>query len=529
MKTIKYMILCVTPILLLFLVFGCQQDLAVTNLNAPDAERALARANDIEKLAGGAGNQWWRSQSYYCWAPSTMADEFTSSWGNFGMRDMSSEPRAGFDNSPSYGYDEAARYPWRYPYRAISAVNDPLAQIEGGMVILDEETGEDRTMFVKTWCKLMQGLSLGFLGQVFDQAFIIDENTDLEGDIPPVPYDQVHEAGMQKLQETIDLAKNNTFTIPSNYFPVIGGLTNEKVEKIAHSFMARYMAGVARTPEERAAADWASIASHASQGITENLELDMDDQSWWSYMAGLMLNEGWMRSDYKLIGPADTSGVYETWLNTPVDDRDEFLIETDDKRITDGNPDGTGKYFDYYGKSGFRANRGTYHYSMYHHYTYLPTYKNGYVGPAPLMWVAEMDFLRAEAALRQGSAQAAVDIINQYHVGVGEMKPVSSSLTVGTPADERDGRPDKGGLGNSIWSVLKYEKGIEIAGKQAFVAWTDRRGWGTLVKGTILYLPIPGRELEVLLMDNYTFGGVGNAGGAPKAMAPPKPIEGPRY
>ena len=65
MKTIKYMILCVTPILLLFLVFGCQQDLAVTNLNAPDAERALARANDIEKLAGGAGNQWWRSQSYY--------------------------------------------------------------------------------------------------------------------------------------------------------------------------------------------------------------------------------------------------------------------------------------------------------------------------------------------------------------------------------------------------------------------------------------------------------------------------------
>ena len=38
----------------------------------------------------------------------------------------------------------------------------------------------------------------------------------------------------------------------------------------------------------------------------------------------------------------------------------------------------------------------------------------------------------------------------------------------------------------------------------------NRRGWGDLVSGTPEHLAIPGKELEILLMDNYTFGGVAN-------------------
>ena len=529
MKTIKYIAVCLAPLLVLLVVIGCQKDLSVTNLNAPDKDRALASPNDVEKLAGGAFRQWWWSQVYRPWAFSVMADEFTSSWGNFGMRDTGSEPRKAWDNSPSYGYDSVNRYPWRYCYRAISAVNDPLSQVEGGMKIVDEE-GNDMTMFVKTWAKFIQGISLGFLGQVFDKAFIIDETTDLAAKQQPFPYTEVHARGMEKLQEAIDLCKSNSFTIPSTYMPILGKeYTNVDLEKLAHSFMARYMAGVARSPEERAAADWASIANHAANGITEDVEFDCDGDIWWSYLAGLMMNKGWLRSDYKLIGPADTSGNYEAWLNTPVDDRNEFFIETNDKRVTGGAHDADGKYFTYYGKSPFRSNRGTYHYSMYHTHQYLATYNNGYAGPAPLISLAEMDFLRAEAALRQNDVQTALDIINHYHVGIGEMEPITSAIPVGAPGDERDGRPDIGGLGNSIWAVLKYDKGIEIADKNCAVAWTDRRGWGTLVKGTIIYFPIPGDELEVLLMDNYTFGGIGNVGGAPKVLPPPIPENNPRF
>ena len=40
-----------------------------------------------------------------------------------------------------------------------------------------------------------------------------------------------------------------------------------------------------------------------------------------------------------------------------------------------------------------------------------------------------------------------------------------------------------------------------------YTGYTDRRGWGDLVKGTPTMLAIPGKELEILLMENYTFGG----------------------
>jgi|Deesub1362B_J571_1020462.scaffolds.fasta_scaffold04913_1 hypothetical protein len=502
---------------------GCAPDLSVTNWNAPDKDRALANPNDVEKLAGGAFRQWWLSQTNYyscAWALSTMADEITSSWGNAGMKDLSSEPRKAYDNTSSYGYRYVNYNPWRYNYRALSAVNDVLGQINKGMKIIVD--GEDHTVMVTAWCKFIQGIALGFIAQVFDKAFVVDETVNLETETPePVDYMQVHQAAMQKFQDALEICNNNTFTIPEEWWPG-NQFTNEDLARLIHSFMARYMADIGRSPDERDAADWAAIRAHAEQGITSDFGVDNDGNYWWSYLHGLLSNKTWARTDYKLIGSADTSGAYEQWLATPVQNRNEFLIHTDDQRITGGDPKTPGKYFKYYGPSAFRPNRGTYHFSYYHHTRYLDYYHNGYVGWAYVMSVAEMDFLIAEAALRLGDVQTAIDIINKYRVTNGGLPPVDATLPVGTPQDERDGQPYKGGLGNSLWAVLKYEKGVETIQYQCGVAWADRRGWGTLVPGTLIHFPIPGQELEILQMPYYTLGGVGQPGGAPRWMEEPQ-------
>jgi len=64
--------------------------------------------------------------------------------------------------------------------------------------------------------------------------------------------------------------------------------------------------------------------------------------------------------------------------------------------------------------------------------------------------------------------------------------------------------------------MFKYEKGIELFCTASGISYFDRRGWGELVTGTPIHFPLPGQELEILQMANYTFGGVGGPGSAPK-------------
>jgi hypothetical protein len=67
-----------------------------------------------------------------------------------------------------------------------------------------------------------------------------------------------------------------------------------------------------------------------------------------------------------------------------------------------------------------------------------------------------------------------------------------------------------------LWDALRYETRIELAGVDGQVAFYDARGWNTLAEKSFLELPIPGRELEIQRLPNYTFGG----GGPMSAPAP---------
>ena len=68
--------------------------------------------------------------------------------------------------------------------------------------------------------------------------------------------------------------------------------------------------------------------------------------------------------------------------------------------------------------------------------------------------------------------------------------------------------------------MYKYETIVETVHTNPWLPFTQRRGLGDLVPNTPLHFPIPGKELEILLMDNYTFGGGGTGSAARKSSDP---------
>src|SRR5690606_41127294 len=65
---------------------GCQ-DLAVENPNEPDRGRATQQPLSVESFVSSAFRTWWPSvhDDYPIWALSTMADEVTSGFADFGQ------------------------------------------------------------------------------------------------------------------------------------------------------------------------------------------------------------------------------------------------------------------------------------------------------------------------------------------------------------------------------------------------------------------------------------------------------------
>jgi hypothetical protein len=66
----------------------------------------------------------------------------------------------------------------------------------------------------------------------------------------------------------------------------------------------------------------------------------------------------------------------------------------------------------------------------------------------------------------------------------------------------------------SLMDALRYERQIELAGTDPVRAWFDYRGFGQLLDGTPVHMPIAARYLVTLEIPLYTFGGVGGQGAA---------------
>ena len=503
---------------------GCQ-DLVVENKNSPDRAVAFAQPGDVVNLVSGTWPDYWlgiQNCGNGALFFSTLADENSSSWANWGMRDMSSEPRIAWDNSSTYSRASSTREPWFDNYRGISNANDALQAI----IRAEEEESVDNNIFtrdghdtaqLKAFAKMNQGLMHGTLSLIFDQAFVFDENVDLENDALELrPYMEVNQEAIRMLEEARAIASANSFSIPW-----IWGLnlTSQDMVKLINSFIARFTVQVARNEAERAAVNWGNVAGLIDAGITEDFTpVGNDDGAVaWDCLKFYGQNgTTWSRADYRTIGPADESGGYDDWLAKPLRDRLVFNIVTADRRIVGSadDPAVDGTDFQYQGNNGpFPAARGVYHYSSHNHKRYQSYLLADANGPMPHMILTEMHMYKAEGLLRTGgSTDEVAELINITRVARGMLNPAMGSDAAGSSTDAQSHMDSA-----SLWAKLKHERRIETFQTAAGLAYYDDRGLGDLVTGTPIHFPVPGRELETLGLQNYTFGGVGAEGGAPTA------------
>lgn len=491
------------PILGLVLTLAACQDLAVDNLNSPDRDRALAEPSDIAGLVGSSLLTWyWGAHDF---GPGmgqlVLADEGSSSWGNVAMQELSSEPRAAWNNGPGYNYRGHNQSPWYDMYEAISNVNDALVAIQTDDV--QEALSAEELARIEAFGKFVQAMSHAYLAGFYDQAFIFTEDLDLEStEFALQPYGDVMTAALGMFDEAIAVAQAGTFSVPEFWVGNIPGWDQDDLAELASGFKAIFRAGVARTPADRAAVDWTAVMAEAAAGRDWPVEADWDN--WWEFTKNYSHRFDWMRADMKLVGPGDNSGGYETWLATPVADRVNYEMTTNDLRIIDPANDCSdvpsnygvtvcGTYFYERPTQNFRPERGTYHYSSYGFNRFME-YRQTWLGSIPVMVDAHLDMLRAEGLMRTGGDRGTVaTLINTTRVANGGLTALD-----GTETDDE------------LWAALMYEKRIETATIGHGLQWYDMRGWGYMPAGSILQFPIPARELETLLMDIYTFGG--NAG-----------------
>jgi hypothetical protein len=499
---------------------GACIDLSVTDTNAPDRTRALGQPGDVEALISGTFRTWWDLQQGDAPGPamSSMADEISGSQANYGFQDQGMEPPREIINQTAYQWGYWVYDPWLLANRALASLRDGLQSIDQlGLKIGDNGADTPRAI---AFAKFMQGLFLGGIALQYDQGFILDETVADPLKMSLQPYTDVMTAALGKLKEAQDLAASNSFTIPAGWMGTTS-YTNDDFIRLTHSFTARFMVEVARSPAERAAVNWNTVLAEVQAGVTKDFGVNIDGPSGvWQITLKTFMGTG-SDIDLALIGPADQSGAYSAYEATPPDQKLPFLIDTDDRRIVGADSmTAPGAYVQYRSTIIQPAERGGWYQGNYAPWWYY-TLSQTRLGFAPLLTVNEMGFLAAEAYIRTGQPALALPYINDRRVSVGQLPPATVTGVSGARCVPRaagllakaSNVPE--GDCADLMETLIYEKQIETAFEYAGSSWFDHRGFGTLRTGRAVESPLPQVDLDLLGLALYTFGGVGGNESAP--------------
>lgn len=497
--------------------------LSVSDLNDPDRKRVLSDAPSVETLAAGALNSWFNvTQSMNPdGALTTMADNYTASWNDYQMRLYSSEPRVAWQNDPSAAARVQIESYWYGYYAALSSANDVLTAIH----TLGLFKGNADSAMVENLAVLLQGLTVGQLALNYDRGFVVDYDADVSA-LTLVTRQAMRDWALAKLDSAIAMANANTYTWPAAW---TGGggcgggeprahtaapCTNVEVARIASTMAARLIAYFPRAiSEAQSPAEWDRVVSYAANGISSGTAFDFgfkgdgcvtlcDELRRWADDITLM------RTDTRIAHMLDTVTQQTPWpdpLGNP-------QPNSPDQRLGDGTYDrsaslcaagyticpataNAGTDYAYSPKIIFPPARGSYHQSNIGQirYDYIsandPT--GGFYGFSPVVLAAENDLIWAEGLIRGTSPDlaGAAALINKTRVTRGRLPPAVAGDGVA-----------------GLLAELRYEQDVELAGDNAAPYYNRRRSDG-LQLGTPHQMPIPAKELGVLGLPLYTFGG----------------------
>ena len=502
MKTI-FKIKTALFVCILFSINSCTSDIdKVENNNDPNAAQVLAKGEDLVSVISGGFVTWWQAGNRDTYPALAVAGDIaTCSWGNYGMRTLSNEPRNSIPNTNSWSSGSVLSQPWGGYYSAASSASDVIKAINNGVKYYVD--GVDETNSIKASAYFLRGISLGYLGLLFDKAVIIDENTDPLAVAVTSNYNEVITAALADLNKSIQLSSANTFTLPTN---LINGYTldNDNLLQLANSYSARFIVQGARTQAETNAVDWNKVKTFAENGIQENFgPIGDNGTSWWSNMVVLSnspngFQESGGRLDMRIVKLMDPT--QPTFYPTTVDIANPQITTLDKRITTDFNFESIVEFF---------ASRGKYHFSHYISTRYItdPGFSDGSDDKRLITFAkADNDMLLAEANARLNNLSEAITIINNgTRTTRGDLAAIQTSATQATVLD-----------------AIFYERYVELFNTAIGGGFFDRRRTNQLQKGTFRHFPIPANILNVLGLPLYTFGGATND---PTGMVPHYNIE----
>ncbi|SNZ01496.1 RagB/SusD family nutrient uptake outer membrane protein [Flagellimonas pacifica] len=478
---------------LLIFSFSCTKEIDnVINQNNPDRSQVLANGTDLIGIVSGGFVTWWQANNRDLYpAVAVAGDIATCSWGNFGMRVLSNEPRNPILNAASWADSAVLEQPWQGNYAAVSSANDVINAITNNGITWIAG-GVDNTPMVLASAYLLRGFSYGYLGLLFEKGFLVDENTDISQKLPFVTYSELITQAISDLDAAIAIANANSFEIPNT---VINGvsLPQDELIKLCNSYKARFIVQSARNQGETNAIDWNTIKTYAENGITEDFGPTGDNGiSWWNNANVLMDSPNGFgafggRLDMRIVNLLDPSqpAFFPATSGSTLDNPE---MTTPDARV------GTGKDFEFRSDILFRAERGRFHYSHYFHTRNL--YDEGFSDGADAKQIKtfmleDNRLLLAEAKARLNDATAVDDVNAGSRVTRGELTPLAG-----------------GASQQEILDAIFYERYIELYNTAVGSGFFDRRRINELQVGTFRHFPVPATELEVLEEELYTLGGV---------------------
>jgi len=407
---------------------GCQDTLAVTNGNNPDAGRALARPSDVEALIGSSLNTVWRAMN----GQNDNVDnqmrvfsfENSSSLANFGFGTRIGIPRNPIDNSK--GNPVLVGNFWDY------AQDDKGARSAALGLAAMNKTGFSlgtpaQDIRGRAFAFFVMGFGNANMALVYDSGAVVNEFNG--NDINPYPPLLGHDSLMKLALIQLDSAQANaskmTTSLLATWIPG-NALTGPQFVQVIRSYKARFRAAVARTPAERTAVNWTQVRDDALAGITADLVIGLDPSKSWDYnwYVQHFLFDAWTQQSPLIAGMADSvrpagdaaGPGYDAWLAAGLNNRFAFLIKSADQRFPPGDTRAAQQAASTIGtlQTPSRANLYfrnrtspdppglPYTVSQYDWFRFQQLYQANRIGNFPMLQKTEIDLLAAEAYYRPG-------------------------------------------------------------------------------------------------------------------------------
>jgi hypothetical protein len=518
---------------------GCRDNpLDVPNPNNPNVSQVYGTPKDVETIISKIFQQMWDAQQGDPAAGNigvgvqTMVMSFESHSGlaNFGMGSRASIPRNPVSNDLGNSdqaiifndFDRLTRNS-RSAANAIAAMDRFVAA--GGGTGSAAEDARDRS-----FAYFNLGYGLGNIALLYDSAAIITPAVPSDV-IPPLSTSKaVMDVALTFLDSALIISQSAAATSGANGWPiptawVSGGAAGSADvpialwQQIIHSYKARFRAGNARTPADRAAVDWNAVVNDGTAGITSDFVVTASSSGGWGavWLDQMAVDATWSQMTPFILGMADTTGGYDAWLATALNSRAPFLLGTPDKRfpagatrdlqtaVTGNSHAGTAAGSILYfrnrpvGDDKPAAPWGNWYYD---NWRFWSVNQGGGNGPVMAFSRVENDMLAAEGYIRTARVALAIPLINRTRVRAGLAAiPAGAAATDqvpgGTGCVPRVPQPPNftSTACGTVYEAMKWEKRVETS-FTGYAQWfLDSRGWGDLTEGTVLEWPVPWEEL----------------------------------